>query len=82
MQKKIKGHRRTQSSNLSSSTSDEFASVIYKDVPMDANQISALLAQSDDKFKEKVSSIDTINPHTALEYSLFHFGRLPEQGSQ
>jgi hypothetical protein len=71
-----KGHRRTQSSNLACTASDDFVSVLRKETPIAGHEIEAFLAISSDKIRDKVSTVDTLDPPTPPDDPLFLFGRV------
>lgn len=74
-----KGHRRTQSSNLTFTPTDDFTDLVRKEIPVTSSEITVLLAKSNDKIREKVSSIETLNARTQQEDSLFQFGRVADK---
>ena len=73
-----RGHRRTQSNTITINTSlfaDNASTQPSKDLSTGNHEITKLLAQSNDKMKEKVSSVDVLNVQKTVDSGLFCFGK-------
>ena len=70
-----RGHRRTQSSTIACGSAEECSTAVKKEVSLTSSEIVSLLARSEDRVEQKVSSVESLQLQTHPDSSLFNFGR-------
>lgn len=78
----LKGHRRTQSSNLATCIAETTPFVDRSEIPLAGHEIVSWLTKSTDKVKEKVSNVEVLHSQSVPENGFFNFGKTSNRNSE